>query len=85
MSAKEARERGSAAYKRGDYTTAVREFSEAISTAEASDSQLHIYHSNRCAAYLELGKVSKTWSTANKLPRNTVEEWFTVTALRAVT
>ena len=51
-----AKQRGARLYAAKDYAGAVNCFSEAIERADACDMDLHLYHSNRCATYLQLGR-----------------------------
>ena len=52
----QAKQRGARCYAAKDYTGAVACFSEAIERADGNDLDLHLYHSNRCAAYQQLGR-----------------------------
>ena len=49
-----AKQRGARCYAAKDYAGAVACFSEAIERADGNDMDLHLYHSNRCAAYQQL-------------------------------
>ena len=51
-----AKQRGARLYAAKDYAGAVTCFSEAIERADGNDMDLHLYHSNRCAAYQQLGR-----------------------------
>ena len=51
-----AKQRGARLYAAKDYAGAVKCFSEAIERADGSDMDFHLYHSNRCAAYQQLGR-----------------------------
>ena len=51
-----AKQRGARCYAAKDYANAVTYFTEAIERADGSDMDLHLYHSNRCAAYQQLGR-----------------------------
>lgn len=64
-----AKARGSEAYMNGDYTAAVDAFSEAARLAPASDPNVHVYHSNRCAAYLQLNRVDEALKDAERCTR----------------
>ena len=52
----QAKQRGARCYAAKDYAGAVTCFSEAIERADGNDMDLHLYHSNRCAAYQQLGR-----------------------------
>ena len=52
----QAKTRGARCYAAKDYANAVTYFTEAIERADSSDMDLHLYHSNRCAAYQQLGR-----------------------------
>ena len=52
----QAKQRGARLYAAKDYAGAVACFSEAIERADGNDMDLHLYHSNRCAAYQQLGR-----------------------------
>ena len=51
-----AKQRGARCYAAKDYAGAVSCFTEAIERADGNDMDLHLYHSNRCAAYQQLGR-----------------------------
>lgn len=59
-----AKERGSKAYKNGNFVAAVVAYSEALAAASESDPERHLYYSNRCAAHLQLGKVDDALADA---------------------
>ena len=52
----QAKQRGARCYAARDYANAVTYFTEAIERADGNDMDLHLYHSNRCATYLQLGR-----------------------------
>ena len=52
----QAKQRGARCYAAKDYANAVTYFTEAIERADSNDMDLHLYHSNRCAAYQQLGR-----------------------------
>ncbi len=52
----QAKQRGARCYAAKDYANAVTYFTEAIERADGDDMDLHLYHSNRCAAYQQLGR-----------------------------
>jgi len=54
--AQHAKQRGARCYAAKDYANAVTYFTEAIARADANDMDLHLYHSNRCATYQQLGR-----------------------------
>ena len=56
MNASQQAKQGRALYASKDYAGAVTCFSEAIERADGNDMDLHLYHSNRCAAYQQLGR-----------------------------
>ena len=56
MNASQAKQRGARCYAAKDYAGAVTCFTEAIARADGNDMDLHLYHSNRCAAYQQLGR-----------------------------
>ncbi|XP_052170641.1 hsp70-Hsp90 organizing protein 3-like [Diospyros lotus] len=60
--ADEAKARGNAAFAAGDYSTAIRHFTEAIDLAPTN----HVLYSNRSAAYASLGQYSDALSDAQK-------------------
>jgi tetratricopeptide (TPR) repeat protein len=64
-----AKERGSELYLNGDYSGAVAAFTEAARLAPSTDAQAHVYHSNRCAAYLQLGQVEEALKDAERCTR----------------
>ena len=51
-----AKQRGARCYAAKDYANAVTYFTEAIERADGDDMDLHVYHSNRCATFLQLGR-----------------------------
>jgi stress-induced-phosphoprotein 1 len=64
-----AKERGSAAYAQGKFEEAAHQFSTAISFAQKDDENLHVYYSNRCASYLNLGNVDRALMDAEECTR----------------
>ena len=52
----QAKQRGARCYAAEDFAGAVQCFTEAIDRADGNDMDLHLYHSNRCAAYQQLGR-----------------------------
>ena len=69
MAAATAKARGSEAYAAGKYESAVRCFGEAISVAARDDPDVHLYHSNRCAARLQVGDVEGATKDAEATTR----------------
>mmetsp|Transcript_37128 Transcript_37128/g.51529 ORF Transcript_37128/g.51529 Transcript_37128/m.51529 type:complete len:323 (+) Transcript_37128:97-1065(+) len=65
----QAKQRGSEAYVQGDFQLAVNEFSKAINSASKSDENLHIYYSNRCAAYLQVSELDCALQDAQECTR----------------
>ncbi|KAF7817830.1 hsp70-Hsp90 organizing protein 3-like [Senna tora] len=60
--AEEAKAKGNAAFSSGDFTSAIRHFSDAISLAPNN----HVLYSNRSAAYASLSKFSEALTDAQK-------------------
>lgn len=56
----QAKQRGARCYATKDFVGAVQCFTEAIERADGNDMDLHLYHSNRCAAYQQL----RRWAEA---------------------
>ena len=69
VAAATAKARGSEAYAAGNYASAVRCFGEAISVAAKDDPDVHVYHSNRCAARLQVGDVEGATKDAEATTR----------------
>mmetsp|Transcript_24652 Transcript_24652/g.46758 ORF Transcript_24652/g.46758 Transcript_24652/m.46758 type:complete len:289 (+) Transcript_24652:151-1017(+) len=65
-----AKERGAELYRRGDFEGAVEAFSTAIASCPRSHAQLHVFHSNRCAALLNLGRVDQAMKDAEACTRH---------------
>uniref|UniRef100_A0A061RK11 Carboxylate clamp-tetratricopeptide repeat protein n=1 Tax=Tetraselmis sp. GSL018 TaxID=582737 RepID=A0A061RK11_9CHLO len=65
--AQSAKDLGSELYANGDYAAAENAFTEALSLATQVDrSELHIFHSNRCAARMQLANVDGALQDAKK-------------------
>lgn len=68
MAADQAKDRGNQAFAAGRYEDAVASFTEAIALQHKSDGggDLHVYHSNRSAAYLKTGDGAKALADAEQ-------------------
>jgi len=69
MAAQEAKMRGVAAYREKRWVDAVAAFSDAIAAPpspadDGADDELHLFHSNRCAALLQLNEVERALADA---------------------
>ncbi|CBI14843.3 unnamed protein product, partial [Vitis vinifera] len=62
--AEEAKAKGNAAFSSGDFSAAVRHFSDAIALAPTN----HVLYSNRSAAYASLQQYSEALADAKKTP-----------------
>lgn len=69
MAAEQAKERGNRAFSAGNFADAVSSFSEAIALharEPAAPSNVHVYYSNRSAAYLKLGDAPRALADAEQ-------------------
>jgi tetratricopeptide (TPR) repeat protein len=67
MAAEQAKERGNRAFAAGRFSEAAADFSEAIAVharQPATPINVHVYHSNRSAAYLKLGDAPRALADA---------------------
>lgn len=62
---RKAKERGDKFYHERYYKPAAAEYSICIQNTSQSDSELIIYHSNRCACYLQLNRLQEALEDAN--------------------
>lgn len=65
----QSKQRGDNFYRNGHFRAASKEFAIAIDHSEydlKNDKNRHVYYSNRCACYLQLGEISKALDDAKK-------------------